>query len=242
MEGKERGTPSPAQAVRELAQKRLESAELVVDLDAKRLEHPADGELDVALGCAPAQRVPNRVAEISRRPKRAVGRLRHQAFREQARRAARRHPPRRAASISSTETRASHCAADRPRAGFIRMSSGPSCLNENPRAGSSSCIDDAPRSAKTKSAPSVQPDLVERGGEAREVRAPHEQRALVVTELPEPRFGSSATRSGRRRARAAARPARSAREGAPRGRRSRASRRRHVRPGAARSPPALRPP
>ena len=43
--------------------------------------------------------------------------------------------------------------ADRPREGFIRMSSGPSPLKVNPRAGSSICIDESPRSASRTSAP-----------------------------------------------------------------------------------------
>ena len=40
-----------------------------------------------------------------------------------------------------------------PRVGSMRMSSGPSRRKLKPRAGSSSCIEDTPRSARRQSAP-----------------------------------------------------------------------------------------
>jgi len=44
------------------------------------------------------------------------------------------------------------CAAERPRAGFIRMSSGPGNFVEKPLRGASSCIEETPRSARMQSA------------------------------------------------------------------------------------------
>ena len=47
-------------------------------------------------------------------------------------------------------------AAVRPGAsGSMRMSSGPSCRNEKPRAGSSRCMDDTPRSSRIASAAAI---------------------------------------------------------------------------------------
>src|SRR6478609_1528386 len=51
--------------------------------------------------------------------------------------------------ISSAVARASHCAALIPCAGSMRMSSGPSAWKLKPRAASSSCGEDTPRSNRT---------------------------------------------------------------------------------------------
>ena len=61
-------------------------------------------------------------------------------------------------AISFSSARASHSAALSPESGSMRMSSGPSLPNENPRSATSSCGDDTPRSNSTPSRPSPASD------------------------------------------------------------------------------------
>ena len=100
---------------------------------------------------------------MTRRNCRVVSNPRPSPFAEAAASAAAIVPARGSSPASSSQRanfsglhRASQSRADTPRSGFIRMSSGPSCLYENPRSGLSICIDDRPRSANTKSTPSLQ--------------------------------------------------------------------------------------
>src|SRR5690625_2458084 len=74
------------------------------------------------------------------------------------RRAWRSSPWRRSTSVSSpSPTRASHAAADLPRSGSMRMSSGPSRRKLKPRSGWSSWGEDTPRSSRTPATGSAIP-------------------------------------------------------------------------------------
>ncbi|VFS81899.1 Uncharacterised protein [Salmonella enterica subsp. enterica] len=54
-------------------------------------------------------------------------------------------------AISASSAVCNHSAADWPRVGSIRISSGPSRINEKPRSASSSCGEDTPRSRRIPS-------------------------------------------------------------------------------------------
>ncbi len=88
--------------------------------------------------------------------------------------------------------RSNNADAGCPRCGFMRMSSGPSCLTENPRAGSSSCMDETPRSARRTSTPWISVSQSACGKPAKLLRR------TVKTSAPNPKprkrasvFGSS---------------------------------------------------
>ena len=166
----------------------VERAELVVHGDPERLEDAADRVVGLPVGRranrAKAARTTAASARVVVERRARVGaqdrgrRARRRGARRRSRRGAGPARPR-----SASESRAD---AGWPRAGFIRMSSGPSSLNVKPRAGSSICIEERPRSARisVRAAGRL-------GGEERRQR---------------PRSSSAARRAPRREAEAAAAP------------------------------------
>ena len=132
----------------------------------------------------------------------------------------------RASAFSSHSSRRSR--SGRPRPGSIRMSSGPPARKENPRAGSSSCGEETPRSTSAPST-SAMPEPIEHGARIAEVPVQRPS-ALVPRAAPAPR-------RARRDPGRAPPPARRRRAALPRGLRRPASRRGSPFPAPARAAP-----
>jgi hypothetical protein len=76
-----------------------------------------------------------------------------------------------------------------PRCGFMRMSSGPSSFTEKPRAGSSICMEETPRSARIKSAPAISFSRSEHLRQPGEVAAMRGENFRTETERAKPGLG-----------------------------------------------------
>src|SRR5690606_20884806 len=113
-------------------------------------------------GCLPGSRVgTERAVSSASCAVRSIGCTRRSATMARAIRLAKRSSPysRITRSISRSVACARNCAAvGPPEASSIRMSSGPSCAKLKPRAGSSSCGEDTPRSSNTPSIPPATPN------------------------------------------------------------------------------------
>ncbi len=141
--------PPRPQRLDRLRQRALELAELVVDVDAQRLE---GARRRVPAGLAPGHRGGDDAGEaagrLDRRPRRARRRSRARcAWHGAPRRGARSRPRSRARRCA-----ARNAAALMPESGSMRMSSGPSRMKLKPRRASSSCGEETPRSNRTPSA------------------------------------------------------------------------------------------
>ncbi len=147
-------------------------------------------------GCLPGSRVGTAAATIAASwPVRAMGSTTRAATIARAMRRAKRSSPssRRTSPSSRSPAFASHCAALCPASLSIRMSSGPSCMKLKPRAASSSCGDETPRSSST---PSSSPSMP--AARTRSSSGPNDPRTSVRRVSPAKRRCPARIASGSR--------------------------------------------
>ena len=140
---------------------RLERLELVVDLDAERLED-ALRRMPLAEAGRRGDRRPDDVDELAGALDRALGRAVGRSRARSGARSALRRTCGRSSRARARRTSRRSSAALSSSEGSIRMSSGASVAYEKPRSGRSICIELRPRSSRTASARTPFPASCER--------------------------------------------------------------------------------